>query len=201
MCTTAQVKEDHPQSTWPQPCSLLARGSSGGRAGRGIILLVAIHFLQYFNEQSKLESRKGPGRLCLHRPVSPGTDITVPAVPLSQVLPATGTANTQAQTPLCPSVHAPIRVPYTHLSPGEHLQLVLTPSAQARHAPRCPACVHHPYWGAMHLPTLDNPASWMGWSILKNLTWVRADTSNACLGGGAETKVWEKSRAACCLQT
>lgn len=47
-----------PQHAWPQPCSLLAWGSSGG--GRGIVVLVAIPFLQYLNEKSRAEPRRGP---------------------------------------------------------------------------------------------------------------------------------------------
>lgn len=51
--------EAGPQSTWPQPCCLLVLGNS--RAGRGVIVLVAVPFPQYFNEKRKLESRRSAG--------------------------------------------------------------------------------------------------------------------------------------------
>lgn len=117
---TAQVMEENPQSSWPQPCCLLAwgssgggAGSSGGGAGSGIILLVAIPFPQYFNEQSSLDSRRGRGR----ETVPMRTSITghrhpLPAAPMSPVLPVPSPKHCCARTPT--------RVPYTHLSPGDN---------------------------------------------------------------------------------
>lgn len=120
-------------------------------------------------------------------------------MPVSLILPATGTANIEAQTPLCLYMHAPIRVPYTHLSPGEHLLCALTPSTLAGHPDTLHAHTVSTWVLYTYLPwTTLHPG---GWSILENLIWVRVDISNAYLGGGAEAKVWEKSRAASCPQT
>jgi len=147
--------EEDSQSAWPQPCSLLAQGSSGGGVERGIILLVVIPFLQYFNEQSRLQCRRGPGW---------GETLPAPTCitghrhhhPYGTHVPSTAShrhCQSPAQTQLCPYVHAPTRVPNTSLSLGEHLLCALTPPHRratqmpCTHTPSLPGCCTPTYPG------------------------------------------------------
>lgn len=163
------------QSTWPQPCFLLVLGNK--EPGRGIIVLVAIPFPQYFNEKRKLESRRSPGGLCLCRPVSPGADIPIPAVPMSPALPAVGAANIPEQTPPCPLAQASTCVPHTCLSPSKSLHHAQT--LRWGHPARVPhTCVY------LTQPT-PSPG---GWSIPEYLIHGRADVSNTDSGNREERR-------------
>lgn len=85
------VTVEGPQSTWPPPCSLLAGASSAAELEEASFHLWQSLFCSILVSKAGKSPRGTRGELRRHRPASPGTAITIPAVPVSPVLPAPGT--------------------------------------------------------------------------------------------------------------
>lgn len=128
---------------WHRPCCLLVWGSSGGGAGRDIILLVVITFPQYFNEQSSLESRRGRGDCAyadLHHRAQTPPNLQCPCRPM---LPATGTDDIQPSTV---PVHACTRPRAMHPpEPRQAPPVPTSPLCTALHGETIPTWVPYPY--------------------------------------------------------